>query len=378
MGLKYQTDSGVLDGIQSVTQASTRQKVEGGAFIAFSENDTQNNPHNPMYWIQKAGATGIIAQTAGTSTRRSGGRSKIPSMSYDPTVAPVPIRNPNDAAGLADLGRVSELFNNNQVQSILSTIDSMGQRQLNRFSAKSLPDQIKEVVGCGFGSEGIASRLKAFNNEIGELDPTQNTEVRQVYTNIDNDNEQKRQASIVNLVLDGYVGTGTLEMGGYDYHNRDRSDTNARDRRAGQAIGRIIELAARKGTDVMVYVFSDGGVNSRSGNVDGTAGDYFRWQSDDSRRAGSYILYYKHAGRADMRHTDGGFDNFKRQVGWYKADGSAETSANALSNNVVNLAKGAVLNYLAILGEEGKIEEVVGDNPFGSNLDDYIFFNKNV
>jgi hypothetical protein len=382
MGLKFHTQSGLLDGIRSVTNGTMRQKVDGGIFCAFSENDTQNNPHNPMYWLNKAGSTGTIAQTAGTSTRRSGGRSQIPRNSYDPTIAPVPIRNPNDAAGLADLGRVSEIFNQNQIRSVLRTIDSMSERQFQKFSQQSLPNQIKEVASCGFANDNIQSRLQVFNSGIGDLNPSQNAQVRSVYTNIDNDREQQRQASLVNLVLDGYVGTGTLEMGGYDYHNRDRSDTDARDRRAGQAVGRIIALAAAKQTDVMIYLFSDGGVNSRSGIVDDadTAADgKFRWQSDDSRRASTVILYYKHEGRPTMRHTDGGFNNYMRQIGYMKSDASTETSANIVSNNVTNLAQAVVLNFLAIHGEESRLQEVIGgnNNPFAGQEDDFAFFDRN-
>lgn len=382
LGLKFHTDSGMLNGIRNATTAQVRQKVEGGLFVAFSENDTQNNPHNPMYWLNKAGATGKIVQTIGTSTSKSGGRSQIPNLSYDPTIAPVPIRNASDAAGLADLGRVSSLFNASQIDSILRATNRMSENQLSLFSRRSLPDQIREVVGCGFASSNIKSRIKEFNPNIADLNPLNDPDVMSVYANAAGNNEAQKQAAVASLVLNGYVGTGTIEMGGYDYHNNDRSVTNERDRLAGEAIGRILSLASLKESDVLIYVYTDGGVNSRSGIVDAgdtAANGYFRWQSDDSRRSGSYLLYYKHnGGRPELRHTDGGFANSMRQIGYMRENESVETGSNQTSNNVVNLAKAVVLNYLALLGEENRIEEIVGDNPFSSKFDDYIFFKKNV
>ena len=78
-----------------------------------------------------------------------------------------------------------------------------------------------------------------------------------------------------------------------------------------------------------------------------------------------------------MRHTGDSFDTHTRQLGWFKANTAVERTANIVSNNVVNLAKAITLNYLALRGEENTIEDVVGDNPFGANLNNYIIFGNN-
>ena len=252
----------------------------------------------------------------------------------------------------------------------------MSERQLASFSQKSLPDQVHEVVKCGFMKSTVEERV--FNPNIGDLNPQNDTDVRAVYTNIDNSNEEKRQASLVKLVLDGYVGTGTIEMGGYDYHNNDRSNTDAKDVQAGEAIGRILELAARKQTDVLVYVFSDGSVSSGSQTVDNTAGDKFRFQSDDANRSSTFMLYYKHAGRPTMKDSGTSFETRGRQIGWFKANQAVERGSNLISNNVTNLSKAVVLNYLALHGDQAKLADLMATDPFKSDADDYILFDKNV
>src|SRR5687768_10642912 len=58
LGLAFHTDSAFLRGILSKTSATTRANTNGAIICARSENDTGNNPHNPMYGINKAGADG--------------------------------------------------------------------------------------------------------------------------------------------------------------------------------------------------------------------------------------------------------------------------------------------------------------------------------
>ena len=60
MGLAFHTDSGFLRGIQQSTSAGTRAATNGAIIAARSENDTGNNPHNPMYGIHQAGADGSL------------------------------------------------------------------------------------------------------------------------------------------------------------------------------------------------------------------------------------------------------------------------------------------------------------------------------
>ena len=60
LGLAFHSDSAFLRGILSKTTPTTRARVNGAIIPARSENDTGNNPHNPMYGIAKAGPTNSV------------------------------------------------------------------------------------------------------------------------------------------------------------------------------------------------------------------------------------------------------------------------------------------------------------------------------
>lgn len=378
MGLKFHSDSGMLQGIMNHTTAAIRQKCEGAVFCAISNDDTSNNPHNPVYWLNKAGATGNLVQTVGTRSSTSGGRSIIPNLSYDPTVAPVPVSRPEDCVELVSLGRVHDNFSDEQAQKILKTIEYMSESKLKSFSEQTLPEQVRMVAECGFAQDPIDARVHSndgtFNSNA--IDPRLDTDVTGIYNNL-NDGNQRKEASVAKLVLDGYVGAGTIELGGYDYHNRERTETDQRDVRAGEAIGRILALASAKQSDVMIYVFTDGGISSNMNTTDPNNGK-FEFTNDDGQRAATFSLLYKHqGGRPSLLHTGNSFNTHTRQLGWFKPNTAVERSANGVSNNVVNLAKAVTLNYLALHGDESTIEDVVGDNPFGANLANYIIYGNN-
>ncbi len=54
-GLAFHPDSAFLRGMLEKTHADHARLVNGAVIAARSENDTGNNPHNPMYGIAKAG-----------------------------------------------------------------------------------------------------------------------------------------------------------------------------------------------------------------------------------------------------------------------------------------------------------------------------------
>ena len=60
MGLIWQADSQMLAGIRQTASADTLSRVSGSLLCTRSDNDTGNNPHNPMYGIAMAGADGEL------------------------------------------------------------------------------------------------------------------------------------------------------------------------------------------------------------------------------------------------------------------------------------------------------------------------------
>jgi hypothetical protein len=110
LGLAFHADSAFLRGILDKTSAATRLNVNGFVICARSANDTGNNPHNPIYGINKAGADGDLVALVGTETSESGGNSVAPMTMIDPSVRPVKIDRPEDATGLVDTGKLVELL----------------------------------------------------------------------------------------------------------------------------------------------------------------------------------------------------------------------------------------------------------------------------
>ena len=79
LGLRYHSDSAHLRGIKSrFTNAAAMANVTGTVIPALSQNDTNTNPHNPMYGIWQAGARGALLNLIGTDSSASGGNSMAP------------------------------------------------------------------------------------------------------------------------------------------------------------------------------------------------------------------------------------------------------------------------------------------------------------
>lgn len=370
LGLVFHSDSGMLRGIRSVTATGTRANVEGMVFCTSTDDDTGNNQTNPLYWLNKAGAKGTLNQLAGTRQTESGGNTSSPSESINPTIQPVKIDSPQDAVNLVSTGRMDGFFRSekaSKIDRLIKTVSSISERKVDTISRRNLPDTIKNLVQCGFAQ--TSDQVKNFNPTL--LNPEQDPLVAEVFPNL-GDGNQRKTATIAKMVLDGFIGAATIEMGGYDYHSGNRQDGERRDVEAGQVIGRIMQLAARKNKDIVIIVLTDGGVAANT-DIDNSADGRgkFAWSGDSGQRSSAFMMVYKKDGRPDIR-VDG-----KRQIGHFRAStGSVENSAMLTSNSVVNLSKAMVANYLALHGKEGQLESVVGDDPFRSNLDKYLVFDK--
>ena len=62
-----------------------------------------------------------------------------------------------------------------------------------------------------------------------------------------NQSDFRKTAAVMKLVVNGFAGAGTIELGGYDYHDSTRATGERKDFIAGQAMGAVLEYAARRG-----------------------------------------------------------------------------------------------------------------------------------
>jgi hypothetical protein len=105
----------------------------------------------------------------------------------------------------------------------------------------------------------------------------------------------------------------------------------------------------------MVYVFSDGSLNSDSTVDNSTDGrGKFMWVSDNQSTAASFFLVYNPRGRPQLFDGGGGLPAARhQQIGYFKTDGSVDTASSPAANAVNLLAETVVLNYMALHGEQG-------------------------
>lgn len=378
LGLAFHSDSQMLAGILEKLRVDNRPNVNGAVIPARSENDTGNNPHNPMYAINRAGADGSLVTLIGSRNSDSGGNSMSPAAHLNPEVRPTKVDNPGDVRGLVDVGDLVSLLNQQDTVSVMESIYRISNARLNRLSTGTSNEAVlKELVRCGYvKSADLADRF----GDPSAIDPVADADI--VGTNgifsfaeFDRDGEFRKTASVMKLVVNGYAGAGTVTMGGYDYHTGDRFTGEARDLRAGRCIGACLEYAARKGVPIMIYVFSDGSVFS-NGMVDDSAGGRGKlvWTGDDQQTAASFILVYNPGhrpvligGSATELAELSDEQRRHQQIGHMRPSGDVETASSPAANNVNLLVETLVLNYLALHGEQNKFGELFPGNGLGNS-----------
>ena len=111
MGLAFHSDSAFLRGMLTNVSAGAAANINGAVIPARSENDTGNNPHNPLYGIARAGANGKLLGLIGSRNSDSGGNSMAPVMMLNAKDRPTKVDRPSDVTGLVDTGALVGLLN---------------------------------------------------------------------------------------------------------------------------------------------------------------------------------------------------------------------------------------------------------------------------
>jgi len=364
-GLAMHPNSALLRGMLSKTAAGTRANTNGCVIPARSENDTSNNPHNPTYGIARAGANGEFVATIGTTNSESGGNSVAPQTMISANFRPTKVSNRTEAMGL--IGGGASGFPDRRVAEAAAVISQL---KLGRITEQQATE---DLVKCGYDKTTAAfSTLITPQN----LDPSADPILQTIFPGAELTNTDFRKAAAaMKIVINGYGGAGTIEYGGRDYHQNPRPDTDRKDFIVGQAIGAALEYAAQLGKPLMIYGFSDGSVAANANTLedDGNGTPKYRWQSDDSQTAASFILVYSPTGQPALRNGAA-----SQQLGFFRANGSVETASSPFANSVTTLAEMVVLNYLALHGEEAMFGAVLSNPGLGTAAAaaPYIAFNR--
>jgi hypothetical protein len=357
-GTLWHSDGAMLRGMLASTQPATRANTNGFPIAARSENDTGNNPHNPMYGINRIGADGELLTLIGSQNTDSGGNSMAPAALMNPAARPTKVDRASDVTGLVDTGELSTLFSNpDDAIAVLESMTRLGHRKTDLVDPKLATlgdeDALKELVKCGYvKSTYLADRFRT----PAALNPDLDTEIvgaGGIFTQAEYnaDNEFRKTAAVMKMVINGYAGAGTVTMGGYDYHGQGRNTGETRNFRAGRCIGACLEYARRRNKPLMIYIFSDGALSANgmiNNTVDGRG--KLDWASDNQSTASSIVLVYRPLGRVAFR------DPARMQIGSMNAQGAVLTTSSPAANAVNLLVETVLLNYMALHGEEGNFD----------------------
>jgi hypothetical protein len=388
-GLLFHSDSAILRGAKTkATTPATAAGTNGAVICAMSQNDTAQNPHNPMYGLAMAGARGSLLNLVGSQSSVSGGNSAAPMYMINPMFQPTTISVPADDVALVSTGgapadpvAIQVMASQAKMSGGTTSYDATN-TQGTEFTGMLAPPQggqggtllypnipaqdvvLKKQVRCAYAQSAYTA---ARFGDPSVLDPTKDQNIiggaSPIFTATDfQDQDIRKTASIMKLVLNGFAGAGTITMGGYDYHDSTRATGETRNFKAGQMIGAVLEYAQRIGTPVMVYVLSDGSLTSSSMVDNSTAGrGKLAWQGDNQSVASTFFLVYSPKGRPTPLNGPA-----SQQIGWFTADGSVDSTSSPAANSVGQISEVMLLNYMSMIGQAANFGSVFKMQGLGS------------
>jgi hypothetical protein len=393
-GLRYHSDSAHLRGMKLRASAKAMAGTNGTIIPALSQNDTNTNPHNPMYGIYQYGARGGLLNLIGSESSQSGGNSMSPPTMVIASAMPTKVSSSADTTGLVSTGQLSTLLpplpngTNPDVTNVLESMKRISDAKYAQVQAYPTNAALNTAALGASGIEACSYTKSAYivdkyaspsavNPDVDPniVGPSGIFQTAEYQANSD----YQKTAAVMKLVIDGNAAAGTIEMDGFDYHTGDRATGEARDLNLGNCIGACLEYAARVGKPVMIYVFSDGSLAS-SGMIDNSVGGRGKgvWTADNQNVAATYFLVYSPNGRPVPAQSN---PELSLQIGNFNSDGSQNTTGSPAGNNVPNLVQMVVLNYMALHGTSAISAWPTLYNPtintlgVGSTLEPLIAFN---
>jgi hypothetical protein len=354
-----------------VKTPSAMANTTGTVIPALSQNDTSDNPHNPMYGIYQVGARGALLNLIGSESSVSGGNSVAPPTMINVAAQPTKIADSTDSQGLVNTGQLSTLLPNPTGPITVPTDVTNVLMSMKRISDAKYPMVTAYGSGLPGGSPTVANanalalgptgtQACAYTKAAYLLNryPSPSAIDPDVDPNIvgssgifstaqyQGNSDFQKTAAVMKLVIDGDAAAGTIELDGFDYHTGERATGETRDYSAGQCIGACLEYAARVGSPVMIYIFSDGSLAS-SGIIDDSAAGRGKcvWTADNQNVSASYFLVYDPKAKPQPAQSN---PEMSLQLGYCNPDGSQNTTSSPAGNNVFNLVQIVVLNYMAL------------------------------
>lgn len=339
-----------LAGIQTTATPATLRKTVFVAIPCESQDDSGANKFDFTGLATKAGVAGGILPNLGTQNTVTGTKHQ---PAFVPPPTPLAVNNVNDfAAALGVTGSLSQL-SDSQKSSLFRMINRLSASQARTISSlaggKILGELIQSATNDNHSliSKGGALTNPAQDQQVGDVLDT-------LWGGIQNPGAQASVfASMVYNSLKGNAGTCNLEMGGYDYHNNGRANTDADDLAAGQTMGRILETAAIMNKPLFLVVQSDGAVGAQRSDDPGAP-----FVSDRGSGGCMYIMAY---------HPTKAPETTGFQIGHVTTGQGADDTFISGTPDMAAIA--AFANYLAFNGQLGRFESLSPTRVEATDLD---------
>ncbi len=377
LGLPMHAHSPMLRGIKSVAAQEVLAKVSGCVICTQSADDTSNNRLATAPGIFLGGASGTIVPLVGTNPSFPGGSGGNSVTPFSSGVTPAFIRDVKSAQQLISPGEFW-LRSPERVAGVLSLIEDMSSAQFKRFSQLSLPEQARKMIECGYLDAATLLDPARDSSDVvtaADLDPNKHAALSG--KSFITDQQFVAAIEIAYLIMEGYAGSGTIALSGYDYHDSTATTGEERDEQAGKVIGIVLAMAAALQRKTMLHVYTDGGVDADSNkdpqSVSDDAVQKYIWRGDSESRAAAFVLVYDPSARPTVSF---------QQMGAYKADDGGTVNLNPEKHAKISqapIAQAAVVlaNWLAWQGREQELNSIMKDSPIrDEELDDYLFMRK--
>lgn len=398
LGLKFHRTSGLYKGIMDILKDEQvngkfiTDMIDGLVFCHRGNDDTNTNPFNSSYAINKVGLKGSLTNLMGNRSTANGGSTFSPDATIDASYRSIPILDPQSAINLASLGDLGNKVISHQteggttrVSKFLELISNISKAKIEKLAQFEKNAKIVSQLKAAYDPKKHEGILSNFNAQT--LDPfNKKNEHYSTYNNLNAyfyEKAKNSEGSIVpvhhskrniiwgHLLTEGYVGACTSAFTGCDYHDGSASSGYLKDIEMGRTIGELIYIAAHKGKSIVFDLVTDGScLADRGGKLDNSTHGNGRvaLYTDSPIQCASVMLVYHHGKtRTESPKVEAINGKFRRQIGSFgKGQGAINLGGTAIANNPENVWKIKTLNYMALIGTysarevQGQFEEWFG------------------
>lgn len=386
-GIPMHARSALLEGMRQATTPECRERVNGFPICVTSMDDSNANQFSLSYYAFKSGALGSLSHVIGTESTAHGARSLAPAESVVSSLSATQVRSFEDSRNLVSAASLETLLPG-RVGAILRAAAGMSGSRIEQLQNQQLPEQIRELVRCGY----VKSADAANGNLSDAVDASKDTALITALSAITETNtrnfavnrnmaqgENQSTVAMTYLLLKGYAGFATKVMGGRDYHNNPRAETNQKDFDVGFQIGTAMQMAHQTGRTLVTLLYTDGGVGCSDpntpddANLDSPAGGQAMFTGDRGEGGAIIVMAYHPTARPPIA-------NPRQQVNAFNTSGAVDQNfaeGKIVANSVTNAVQCAILNILALHGKLGEAEKVLGAaHPFADPavMQHYVMF----